>query len=51
MVGFKVHNMRDGGERLGSASDSEGSSLLACFTKQRGGLRLLCNHLGIDSTT
>lgn len=35
MVGFKVHNMRDGGERVGSASDSEGSSLLACFTKQR----------------
>lgn len=51
VVGFKVHNMRDGGERVGSASDSEGSSLLACFTKQRGGLRLLCNHLGIDSTT
>lgn len=27
MVGFKVHNMRDGGESLGSASDSKGSSL------------------------
>lgn len=35
MVGFKVHNMRDGGERLRSACDSKGSSLLACFTKQR----------------